>query len=329
MKAGGSGAGGIGRLWPPHPSHAIGGGAARPGGRGSVELHHLRYFVAVARTGSFTRAAALHHVAQPSLSQQIRRLEEELGTPLFDRTGGKVRLTPVGSALLPRAERILAAVQAAVQEVREFIGLERGRVVVGTTPISGSHLLPPVLVHFHRQYPGVMVTLREESTAALLDLTLRGEVDVSLVTHPVRDPELETVPLITEDLLLAVPPGHRLAATGQVELAAVAGEPFILLKEGMGFRNVVLQACAAAGFTPEPVFESSHIDTVQSLVAAGMGVTLVPRMTMVRDRTPAPVFLELAPPRHTRTLVLAWRRGQYLSQATRAFVETARQIWVR
>lgn len=295
-----------------------------------MELHHLRYFVAVARHRSFTRAAREHHVAQPSLSQQIRRLEEELGAPLFDRTPGQVRLTPVGEVLLPRAERILAEAEAALQEVRESLGLRRGQVVVGTTPISGSHVLPPAVAEFRRRFPGVTVTLIEESTATLLDLTRRGEADLSLVTYPVNDPDLDVSPLITEDLLLAVPPGHRLAAqAAPVPLAAAAGQPFILLKEGMGFRYVTLAACAAAGFQPEQVFESSHIETVQALVAVGMGVALVPRMTMVRDRTPAPVFLELAPPRPTRTLALAWRQDRYLPEAARAFMEVLRQVWGR
>lgn len=292
-----------------------------------MELHHLRYFVAVARTGSFTRAAEACHVAQPSLSQQIRRLEEELGGPLFDRSGGRVRLTPMGEALLPRAERILAEAAALVQEAQEFAGLTRGRVVVGTTPVSGSYVLPPVLAAFHRRYPGIAITLREESTAALLDLARQGEADVCLVTHPVRDPDLTEVPLITEDLLLAVPPGHPLAGGGPVPLAAAAGEPFILLKQGMGFRDVVLAACAAAGFTPRAVFETTHIETAQSLAAVGMGVTLVPRMTALRDRQPAPVYVELAPPRPTRTLALCWRRDRYQPQAVRAFVAVCQEIW--
>lgn len=291
-----------------------------------MELHHLRYFEAVARLGSFTKAAAEQHVAQPSLSQQIRRLEEELGAPLFDRTG-RVRLTPVGEALLPRARRILAETETAVHEVQEFLGMRRGRVVVGTTPISGSYLLPPVLAEYRRRHPDVSVTLREEATAVLVELTRRGEVDVSLVTYPVNDPELQVVPLLTEDLLLAVPRGHRVQYEQSVPLSVAAGEPFILLKEGMGFRYVALESCASAGFTPKVVFESSHMETVQSLVAVGMGVALVPRMTAVRDRSPAPVFLELSDPRPTRTLGLAWRRERYMSGAARTFLNLMQQIW--
>lgn len=292
-----------------------------------MELHHLRYFVAVAREGSFTKAAQLHHMAQPSLSQQIRRLEEQLGAPLFDRTGGRVRLTPVGEALLPRAERILADVEAASREVQEFLGLRRGQVVVGTTPITGSHILPPVLAEFRRQYAEVSIILREEPTAVLLELARRGDADVCIVTLPSSDPDLEVVPLITEDLLLAVPPGHPLADAGAVPLAAVADEPLIFLKVGMGFRDVAMAACAAAGFQPRVVFESSHMETVQSLVAVGMGLALVPRMTATWGAARAPVFLELAPPRPTRTLALTWRGDRYLSQAARAFVSVTQAIW--
>lgn len=292
-----------------------------------MELHHLRYFVAVAHHRSFTQAARQHHVAQPSLSQQIRRLEEELGAPLFDRAGGRVRLTPVGEAFLPRAERALAEIELGVQEVGEFLGLRRGRVVVGTTAISGSYILPPVLTEFRRRYPGVNVVLREEGSAVLLDLTCRGEIDLSLVTYRAGNPELEMLPLFTEDLLLAVPPGHPLASAGTVSLSAVAGEPFVLLKEGMGLRSVIQAVCAAAGFSPQGVFESTHMDTVQALVALGMGVALVPRMTASPNKAGAPVFLELAAPRPTRTLALAWLRDRHSPQAARAFAAVAQEIW--
>lgn len=296
-----------------------------------MEIHHLRYFVEVAHRRSFTRAAEALRLAQPSLSLQVRRLEEELGVALLDRTGRRVRLTAAGEVFLRRAERVLADVEAAVVEVREFGGLRRGRVTVGTTRISGSYLLPPVLAEFRRLHPGVEVILLEEDTATLVGLTRCGEVDVSLVTPAQDVAELEVVPLVTEPLLLAVPPGHRLAAAaatrGEVDLRQAADEPFILLKEGMGFRPVVVGACAAAGFEPRVVFESSDLETIQSLVAAGMGVTLVPRMTAAAVRTPSPAFLPLRPPAPTRTLSLAWRRDRYRTQAARAFVGLMIETW--
>lgn len=292
-----------------------------------MELHHLRYFVEVAHHSSVTRAAAALHMAQPSLSLQVRRLEEDLGVQLLDRTGRRIRLTAAGEVFLRRAERVLADVDAAVVEVREFQGLRRGRVTVGTTRISGSHLLPPVLSAFRRLHPGVEIVLREEDTSTLIEWTRCGEVEVSLVT-PLSDvAELEVVPLLTEPLMLAVPPGHRLAACTDVELQQAADEPFIMLKEGMGFRHVVGHACAAAGFEPRVVFESSDLETIQSLVAAGMGVTLVPRMTADAVRTPAPVFLPLRSPAPTRTLFLAWRRDRYRTQVSRAFVTLMFDMW--
>jgi LysR family hydrogen peroxide-inducible transcriptional activator len=225
-----------------------------------------------------------------------------------------VRLTPAGEAFLARAERVLADVDAAGLEVREF---------------SGSYLLPPVLAGFRRLHPGVQVGLREEDSATLVELTRRGEVDVSLVTPAGDAPDLEIIPLLTEPLLLAVPPDHRLAPLRDIGLRQIAGEPFILLKEGMGFRHVVLEACAAAGIAPRVVFESSDLETVQSLVAAGMGVTLVPRMTAQAVRTPAPAFLPLRPPVPTRTLSLAWRRDRHRSRASRGFVDLMQETWRR
>ena len=286
-----------------------------------MELHHLRYFVEVARRSSVTRAAEALHMAQPSLSIQVKRLEEELGVPLLDRTGRRVRLTPAGEVFLRRAAGILAEVEAAVVEIQEFQGVGRGRITVGTTRISGSHLLPPALAAFRRLHPGVEVVLREEDTSTLVALTRCGDVDVSLVTPPGDVADLEVVPLLTEPLLLAVPPDHPLATRTDVELGEAAREAFILLKEGMGFRRVVLQACAAAGFQPRVVFESSDLETIQSLVAVGMGVTLVPRMTAECLRIPHPLFLTLRSPCPTRTLFLAWRRDRYQTQAARAFVD--------
>lgn len=227
-----------------------------------MELHHLRYFVEVARRSSVTRAAEAVHMAQPSVSVQVKRLEEELGVPLLDRTGRRVRLTPAGEVFLRRTEGILAEVEAAVVEIREFQGVGRGRIAVGTTAsrdptcyrrhwrrsvgCTPEWMCPPRGGHIH---PGRAHALRG--------------VDVSLVTPPGDVADLEVVPLLTEPLLLAVPPDHPLATRTDVEPGEAAGEPFILLKEGMGFRRVVVQACAAAGFQPRVVFESSDLGTIQ------------------------------------------------------------------
>lgn len=294
-----------------------------------MELHHLRYFVSVARHLSFTRAAEENRVAQPSLSQQIKRLEELLGAKLFYRTSGYVKLTDVGEALLPRAEELLKQAEDLRTTVHEVVGLRTGRVVIGTLPMTGSLVLPGAVAEFRKRHPRIQVVLREESTATLTELVLSGETDITLTTLPVREDVLDVMEILTEDILLAVPPGHRLAYDFRVGLRAVAKEPFMLMKPGFGFRDLCLQACRSAGFVPRVAYESAHIDTIQSMVAVGLGVSLVPRMAAERDMRPSPVFLEISEPRLTRTLALVWRTDRYLSTAARAFLEVARDYWPR
>lgn len=292
-----------------------------------MELHHIRYFVSVARHGNFTRAAEANHVAQPSLSQQIRRLEESLGALLFDRSQSPVRLTDAGEALLPHAEAILQQVAAAQAAVAERLGLRSGRLVLGTLPQTGSRLLPEAVAVFRQRYPSVTVVLREESTQRLTELALTGETDLTLTTLPAGSEDLIIEPMLTEEILLALPPGHPLAERPTLPLTAVADEPFLLIKPGFGFRDLCLNACRAAGFEPKIAFESTQIDTIQAMVAAGLGVTLVPRMAAERARRPSPTFLPLEGSPLTRTLALAWRRDRYLPTAATAFLAVARELW--
>lgn len=312
-----------------------------------MELHHLRYFVSVARHRNFTRAAAENMVAQPSLSQQIRRLEAELGALLIDRSRSPVRLTDAGEALLPHAEAILRQVEAAKAAVEERIGLRTGRLVLGSLPMTGSRLLPRAITVFRQRYPGIQVSLREESTQRLTELALAGETDLTLTTLPVGSDDLTWQPLLTEPILLALPPDHPLATAPEhqpatppehplkpplkppraVPLSAVAGEPFLVMKPGYGFRDLVLAACHAAGFSPQIAFESAQIETLQAMVAAGLGVTLVPQMAADRSLQPSPVFVPLAGEPLTRTLALAWRRDRPLPRSAQAFLDLASELW--
>lgn len=292
-----------------------------------MELHHLRYFVSVARHRNFTRAAEENLVAQPSLSQQIRRLEEELGAPLFDRSQSPVALTDAGEALLPHAEAVLQQVAAAQAAVEERLGLRSGRLVLGSLPMTGSRLLPRAITAFRKRYPGVQVSLREESTQRLTELALAGETDLTLTTLPVGSPDLAVQPILTEEILLALPPAHPLAQQARLPLEAVAGEPFLLMKPGYGFRDLCLAACRAAGFEPDIAFESAQIETLQAMVAAGLGVTLVPQMAADRSLRPAPVFRPLQGPPLTRTLALAWRRARPLPRSATAFLALASELW--
>src|SRR2546427_618168 len=197
-----------------------------------MELHQLRYFCAVAETGSFSRAAEQSHVAQPSLSQQIIKLEEELGARLFDRLGRSVRLTELGKIFLPRARAVLRELEAAkgdVVERKDFVG---GPVTVGVIPTVGPYFLPRVLTSFSRKFPQVRFTVVEEITPVLLDRLRAGAIDVAILALPIRGHEFETKPLLTERLFAALPKNHRLAKRTALSLRDLRSEPFLLLRDG-------------------------------------------------------------------------------------------------
>ena len=197
-----------------------------------MELRQLEYVVAVAEAGHFTRAAATLHVAQPSLSQQIRALERELGTPLFERTSRRVRLTAAGESFLPYARQALAAVDDARRELREQQTAPSGRVTLGTTPTVATHLLPAWLAAFAASAPAVDVRLSEGGALALEDELDGGAIDLAVITLPAHHPTLRTAVLLEEDLLLGVARGHRLGLCDEVAMAETAREPFGLYREG-------------------------------------------------------------------------------------------------
>jgi LysR family transcriptional regulator, hydrogen peroxide-inducible genes activator len=284
-----------------------------------METHQLRYFLAVAQTGRFTQAARACAVSQPSLSVQIAKLEGELGGPLFERTKKGARLTARGEAFLPRARAIMAEMESARRDAESLGGLSLGRVTLGCLPTTGAHLLPKVLAAFRKSFPKIQVLLREESSPGLARCLENAEVDLAILDEAGVTPALEQKVLFTEDLLVALPPRHPLSGKTRLTLKALSEEPFILMKTGHGFRQIVLDLFRRAGLEPKVVFESGEIETVQALVGAGMGVSLVPRMVR---KASGLAYSELAPPKPTRTLSLAWRKGAALSPAAEAMKET-------
>lgn len=245
-----------------------------------MEMHQLRYVVAVARSGNFSRAAARCHVSQPSLSQQIQKLEEELGGRLFDRMKREAKLTPQGEVFLRRAVRILEEADAARREATEALDLQRGTLSIGVLPTLAPYLLPGALTAFMRRFPGVEVVVQEDTTARLLQLALGYEVDLVLASHPVRDARLEITPLFTEPLFLALPPGHALLRKSAVTARDLEGERLIVMREGHCLGDQVLGFCDRHGARPLISFRGAQLETIQALVAAGMGLALVPRMAL-------------------------------------------------
>jgi LysR family hydrogen peroxide-inducible transcriptional activator len=245
-----------------------------------MEFRQLRYFCAVAREGSFTRAAEEEGIAQPSLSQQILKLEAELGTPLFERLGRTVRLTQCGEMLLPRASEMLRQLGDARQSVQSLLTGVRGRLTVGAIPTVMPYFLAREAAAFMREYPDVELKLVENTTARLVEALQTGDLDLAVLGLPLPNRDLVCGQLFREPILLAVPPGHRLAGLAQVDLPELRREKLLLLREGHCFRDEALAVCRKARVRPDAVFETDQFASIFSLVAAGGGVSLVPAMAV-------------------------------------------------
>jgi DNA-binding transcriptional LysR family regulator len=303
-----------------------------------MEMRLLQYALEVYRKKSFTKAANSLHIAQPSLSQQIRKLENEIGVRLFYRGHGPVVLTPEGVRFIEKAEQIVRASEDLVREMRESNEGIGSELTIGAPSVTGGHVLPQLIQAFLKRYPQVKVRLIEESTEELENLTVKGVVDLSVLPLPIESTRLKTRTMLTEPLLLAIPreekpwmseqvrsiinsAGENVQAAEQsISLAEVAGSPFILLKKGFGFRRVVLDLCAESGFKPQVDFTTSNIETAQSLVASGLGVTIVPKMVMRQNPNLNPMYgpLDTNP---TRTLVFTYLGERYLSLTARTFMD--------
>jgi len=253
-----------------------------------MELRHLRYFVAIADTMNFTRAAARLGIGQPPLSQQIRQLEQEIGSPLFERLPRGIRLTPVGAVFLQDARDVLARAQNAIDNAQRAARGETGTLRLGYAASAAFHPLLPRFAHAYRErYPGVRLTLVEGNTAKLSEEMAQGAIDMALIRPPYTLPAHFTRErLIDEAMLAALPVGHRLARAKSVRLAQLADDSFLLFPRqiGMGLFDGILQACVNAGFVPRVEQEAPQMASIISLVAGGLGVALVPEcMRKIND----------------------------------------------
>ncbi|HYL12093.1 MAG TPA: LysR substrate-binding domain-containing protein [Terriglobales bacterium] len=300
-----------------------------------MQIHQLRYFCAVANAGSFTRAAEHEHVAQPSLSQQVRKLEDELGARLFDRLGRKVQLTSFGQTFLLRAEAILREVSNAKREIEEMSTMERGRIVVGAIPTIAPYFLPKRLASFGQQFPSVQVSVVEDITPELLERLQEATIDMALMALPAPKEHFVCQELLREPLYLVVPQGHRLAGSSRVHLRQVEGDSFLLLKEGHCFRENTLSACSRAKVQPNVVFESGQFATILAMVAANTGVSVVPQMAL--EKREGCCFIPIADDGAYRRVGVVQLKQHFRSRSQRAFMrhlqetanDTSRPIAVR
>lgn len=295
---------------------------------GGVQLHQLQYFVAVAETRHFTQAAARVHVAQPSLSQQIRALERDLGAELFHRARGHITLTDAGEALLPLARRILADAETARREVQEVARLRRGRVRLGATPSLCASLVPDVLRVFHDRFQGIELAVHEGGSRDLVRVLASGELDLALIITPLAGPgpALTATDLLREELVVVCSPTGAGAASfagrSTIGVEDLRGQPMVVMRRGYDVREAATAACRAAGFEPVFTVEGGEMDSVLGFVSAGLGVAVVPAMVAARSGLRVVSF---APPGLHRTIAVAHRKDVAPTRAARELQRVLRE----
>lgn len=284
-----------------------------------MELHQLRYLCAIVDTGSFSRAAESCHVAQPSLSQQISKLEQELGTRLFDRLGRTIRLTDAGRTFLPHARNVLHQTELARYELDGRRRDARGTIAVGVIPTIAPYYLPKRIAAFAQKFPEATLRIVEETTPTLVESLRNLAVDLAILSLPLKHREFEIVPLMTEKLYAALPPDHPRASAASVTLRELRGEPFVLLRDSHCFRGITLAACERARLKPRIAFESGQFSSLLGMVAAGVGVTLVPEMAVQPGCGCR--FVRIADPSASRTIAAARLKGRSFSRVQQAFLK--------
>uniref|UniRef100_A0AAU2JJB9 LysR family transcriptional regulator n=1 Tax=Streptomyces sp. NBC_00049 TaxID=2903617 RepID=A0AAU2JJB9_9ACTN len=296
-----------------------------------MELRQLRYFVCVVEEGSFTRAAARLHLAQPGLSTQIRQLEKELGQPLLDRSGRSVTPTEVGRAVLPHARAALAATDSVQQTVDAFTGLLRGRVTLGMVSGATGHVfdIAAFLADFHDDHPSVEVALTEDTTERMRSALLAGELDIALLgtADEAPPPGVTYRTVIDVPLVAAVAPGDRLldCVDGTtVPLTDLRDRPLICLPRGTGVRAALERGCAQAGFRPRVTFEAAAPHVLTRLAARGLGIAVLPAgedgsTPHARLRT-----LRIVRPGIRTGIALAWQTPGPSSPAARTLLDRLR-----
>ena len=265
----------------------------------------------------------MEHVAQPSLSQQVLKLEAELGARLFDRLPRSAKLTVYGNAFLPKAERILRELDEAKTELQEMSGNDKGEVVVGIIPTIAAYLLPKLLKGFSARHPLVTVKIVEDLTSTLLQRLHEGTLDFIVAALPIDGSELASDELFEEKFYAVLPENHRRASRASISLAELNREPFLLLKEGHCFRDSLIAACRKSKMSPSVIFESGQFATILAMVSAGMGVSAVPAMA-VRPQAGCK-FIPIAGKHGTRKVGIVSSRNHYQSRAQRTLMKQMRE----
>ncbi len=285
-----------------------------------MELHQLRYFVAVAETGGFSKAAKRCFVAQPSLSQQIIKLEHELGQELFERLSRKIVLTEAGKALLPRAKLVLREAGNIKSGIKDDVDSGTGTLSVGLIPTIAPYLLPGSLDKYHTKFPKSQLKVSENLTDRLIRNIINLEVDVAIMSLPIDDPLIQTKTLFDDPLVLALSPGHPLKKSKKIRIEDLKSIPFIALDEEHCLGEQIKSFCYEKQVDPDIVCRTWNLSTIQQCVSFGNGISLVPKMLVMTDNTKSCTYREIAGQSPSRKVVAAWHKDRKLSKLGLEFI---------
>jgi DNA-binding transcriptional LysR family regulator len=289
-----------------------------------MEIRTLRAFVEVIRQGGFSAAAHAVFSTQSTVSKAVKQLEDELGTPLIDRT--RITPTPAGEIVLRRASAILAERDDLLRELDELRGLKRGALSLGISPIGGSTLFAPLFAIFTKRYPDIDIRLEEQGSKRLEETVMAGEVELAASLLPVGD-GFDYQPVRAEPMVALLPPEHPLSTANAVDIPALRDWPLVLFDSAFAINRLIENAYARHGIVPEVAARSGQMDFMVELVAAGLGVAFMPRSMAALHRHPAVVCIRLDEPDTDWRLALVWRKSGYLSAAARAWLELTLEVY--
>jgi DNA-binding transcriptional LysR family regulator len=286
-----------------------------------MDVRALRYSLAIARFGSFTRAAEALHVAQPALSVAIKKLEEELGVTLFVRKAHRVQPTIEGSILLSRAERIFGEMNSAISEIADAVELRSGVVRLGMPPMFGLDYLSGLIAQFHQSYPRISLTVVEGSADEIGGMLDEGEIDVAMLEARRVRTQWQQVEVGRDEMVLCVPPAHRLASRKSVSGSELDGLPMVLFNDNFIQREILDKLCKRSAARPKVVLQSNSPTLIRRAAADGLGAATLLRSLARRGDPPlAAISFE---PKEMLRFSLCWRDENYLSRASRALIDFA------
>lgn len=286
-----------------------------------MELRQIKYFIEVARKEHVTKAAESLHVAQSAVSRQIANLEAEIGADLLMREGRNVKLTPVGKMFLDHVETALGEIEHATEKIKEFLEPETGIIRIGFLNSLAANTLPVVISSFRNKYPKISFQVQQGSLKYLLQSVAKGGIDLAIVAPvPRYEDSIKGRIFFTEKMVALLPDDHTLADRTSIRLDELREDPFVLFRTGYK-QNIILKACEQSGFRPQIAFEGENIDTIKGLVAAGLGVGLLPETTLSTDIPRDTVRMPIPEPQVTRSVGVVTPKKRELAPSEQLFYD--------